>query len=372
VQSAPASPLTVLLRSATGAVGLPPSVTIPAGSKEASFTFTGLRQGTDDLTAEPADTAYETSVSRVQVAAKDAVKIVVRSGDKQTIRPGSALADPISFRVTDINEIPYPGVRVRVLASSGSVDINEAVTDSDGLVRFRWTPGQGQTNELRATADTGASVTAIAIGQPNFAAGAVVNAASFAAGISPGGIATIFGANLQGADGTTVEINGATTTVFYSAPGQVNFYVPSDTPAGTADLAIITSAGKSSITKVPVTTFAPGIFYNTATGYGSILINGTANTTEQVPVDRGKYIEIYATGLGPLSTGSSGLQETTTLPQVLLNGVAVPVSFSGAAPRFPGLYQINAQIPAGAPTGAQNLVVSTGGLTSNSVKLNIR
>jgi trimeric autotransporter adhesin len=46
---------------------------------------------------------------------------------------------------------------------------------------------------------------------------------------------------------------------------------------------------------------------------------------------------------------------------VTIGGVNAPVGFSGLAPGFAGLYQVNAQVPPNAPTGdAVPIVISVG------------
>jgi hypothetical protein len=55
---------------------------------------------------------------------------------------------------------------------------------------------------------------------------------------------------------------------------------------------------------------------------------------------------------------------------VTIGAISAPISFSGLAPGFVGLYQVNAQVPANASTGnAVPAVVSIGGVTSNSVTI---
>jgi uncharacterized protein (TIGR03437 family) len=48
------------------------------------------------------------------------------------------------------------------------------------------------------------------------------------------------------------------------------------------------------------------------------------------------------------------------------------VSFSGLAPGFVGLYQINAEVPAGLTAGNQPVVVMLAGASSNSVLLPVQ
>jgi len=56
----------------------------------------------------------------------------------------------------------------------------------------------------------------------------------------------------------------------------------------------------------------------------------------------------------------------------LLDGKALPATFAGLAPGFVGLFQVNAQIPPGAPSGnAVTLAISVGGAISNQVTIAI-
>jgi uncharacterized protein (TIGR03437 family) len=64
------------------------------------------------------------------------------------------------------------------------------------------------------------------------------------------------------------------------------------------------------------------------------------------------------------------LSLTTIPPVVSFGGIAASeVFFAGLAPGFVGLYQVNVRVPLDAPSGAVNLVIQTGGQSSNAVKL---
>jgi uncharacterized protein (TIGR03437 family) len=114
-------------------------------------------------------------------------------------------------------------------------------------------------------------------------------------------------------------------------------------------------------------------------GQGAILDSSYRLVDSTNPATPGTtVILIYGTGLGQVTnqppTGSpalsSPLSETPTKPTVTIGGVPASVMFSGLAPGFVGLYQVNAQVPAGAPAGPSvPVVVSMGGVDSNTVTI---
>ena len=134
---------------------------------------------------------------------------------------------------------------------------------------------------------------------------------------------------------------------------------------------------------VKVTQLQLGIFTvaQTGQGQGSILIAGTgtvagpasAGPPPQAPVSRGQFIEIYATGLGPVAASNNAtppadgqpapalgpLFNTTTPVTVSIGGVTATASFAGLAPGYVALYQVNVQVPLSAPTGSAIPVVLT-------------
>ena len=195
---------------------------------------------------------------------------------------------------------------------------------------------------------------------------------------TPGGAALRFGA---------LEID---VPLFFASPDQANIQIPWELIGlEEAFLTVIVGDQESAPVSVTIVVFNPGIFTTSATGegQGSILIAGTATLAapagafpDSRPVSRGEPIAIFATGLGPVTnmpaTGAAAsddpLSETTTQPQVTVGGVAATVIFSGLAPGFVGLYQINVVIPEGAPSGdAIEVVITIGGVVSNVVTIAI-
>jgi uncharacterized protein (TIGR03437 family) len=68
----------------------------------------------------------------------------------------------------------------------------------------------------------------------------------------------------------------------------------------------------------------------------------------------------------------SPLAYTTTIPTVTIGGVNAPVSFYGLAPNIVGLYQVNITVPAGVPSGTQPIVLSIGGLSTQTSQLPVQ
>ena len=117
-------------------------------------------------------------------------------------------------------------------------------------------------------------------------------------------------------------------------------------------------------------TLAPAIFIINANNEGAVLIGGTASTTFTRPAKAGDTFEIYATGLGATvaSTAFPGFVETATKPQILIGGVEARLVISTLS-QFPGLYQINAVVQPGTPSGPQTLNLVMNGIRSPDVKI---
>ncbi len=335
------APLRIGLRSDLGLITTPAFVEIPPGANNIKFSISGIRAGVDKLTAEPVDTSYETAVANIQIAdGASSLKLEVVSGANQAATAGRPLAAPVIFKLTDVNDLPYAGVKLITSLNGGGTVSSEVLTDEAGLARVSWTPGIGPVNELTVSIAGGPSLTVAALASPLVANNGVVNAASFATGISPNAFATIFGSSLAGA---SVQVNGKAVSVSYSDNRQVNFLVPADVPGPSATVNILNAAGLSVSVVVPVIAIQPGLF---------------------AAVQRGLFVEIYGTGFGSLN----GAQQTTNVPAVSVGGVSAKVSYSGVAPGFPGLYQVDAILPNGAVAGSP-VVISIAGQTSNSVSL---
>jgi uncharacterized protein (TIGR03437 family) len=95
------------------------------------------------------------------------------------------------------------------------------------------------------------------------------------------------------------------------------------------------------------------------------------------PASPGEVMLIYCTGLGAVSStpadGAAGSGQTTIAqPTVTIGGQKGTVQFSGLAPGFVGLNQVNVQLPASLQSGNQAVVIEIGGASSNSVLLPVK
>jgi uncharacterized protein (TIGR03437 family) len=225
------------------------------------------------------------------------------------------------------------------------------------------------------------------------------NAASFISGGSPGAIATLFGAhltrNLTGivlspsvplptslAD-ASVTINGTPAPFFnlvdVDNQEQISFQVPVDAPTGSAIPVVLSNGFASTTVQVTLTPTQPGIFTINGNQAAATHANYTV-VSSSAPAAPGETIIVYCTGLGAVkpvvATGdaasSSVLSYTTTSYTASIAGQNAPVAFSGLAPGFVALGQVDLTIPTGAPSGQQDLVLTGGGGASNTVKIQIQ
>ena len=185
-------------------------------------------------------------------------------------------------------------------------------------------------------------------------------------------------------EGTSVTFNipgsSITAPLFFVSSGQINAQVPFGVPVGTGTVSVQVRRGSetSAAQPVQVADVSPGIFTVPAggTGPGAILHADFQLVSESAPASPGEFLLIFCTGLGlvdpPVPSGNIGPTEplARTLSPVLVSigGIVTPAAFSGLAPGFVGLYQVNVQVPAGVPAGTQEVEIITG---MNNVRSNI-
>jgi len=142
----------------------------------------------------------------------------------------------------------------------------------------------------------------------------------------------------------------------------------------------VTNNGTTSATiSVPVLAAQPGIInYTTAGGNFGVILHANFQLADSAhPAVPGETVLIYCTGLGAVSSppadgAAANGQSTVVMAKVTMDSVNAAVSFSGLAPGFVGLYQVNAVVPSGLASGNQPVVITLGGSSSNSALLPIQ
>jgi uncharacterized protein (TIGR03437 family) len=205
---------------------------------------------------------------------------------------------------------------------------------------------------------------------------AVTHAASQGVGlpIAPGELITIYGANLASSpsisstlplptqsEGLQVLLGLTPLPILYTSSGQMNVQVPYSVPVNTQYQLSVVDGGALSVPQtLTVAQAVPGIFTVNQQGTGQgVIVKSDQVTVAQpgTPASIGETVVIYCTGLGVVTPAVKEGMPPTTASQtvnpatVTIGGANATVVYAGVTPGFPGLYQINATIPAGIQTG---------------------
>lgn len=173
----------------------------------------------------------------------------------------------------------------------------------------------------------------------------VVNAASFAAvPVVPGSLVSIMGSAFTG-KALAVTFDGKAGSILFSNDSQINVMVPADLASSTSKVTVTVDGVSSAPRNVDVAQFAPAIFK------GAVLnqdwtFNGVGNAAPA-----GSIIQIYATGLSGKGVITGRIGDRI---------IALPY-YAGPAPGFPGVQQIDLQVPSDLP--AMTMDVSVCGTT---------
>ena len=329
---------------------------------------------------------------------------------------------PIAVQVIDQYGAPVANVPVQwaVTQGDGLLDPNnsDTATNADGVAGAAFylgtSPGpqefsvgvNGMVLPFDGYARTASAIT------PGF----IVDAASFTKGkaVAPGSWIAVFGTNLtdatQGANGTNdafancslcntltqpfpMGIDGAAFSFdtanlslpgrfSYVSPGQLNVQVPWELAGQTsAVVKSIVNYTYSPVYTLALAQYSPGFFvYDQANDVAALDLSYTLVGSGN-PVARGDYVQLYLNGLGPVSNqpadglaaSSTTFSMTVAAPTVTIGGQPVTnVQFSGLAPGFVSLYQVNVQVPASISAGPQPIVCAIGGVTSATAQLYVK
>lgn len=242
-----------------------------------------------------------------------------------------------------------------------------------------------------------------------FSPASTVSDASYTTGfVAPESVVAIFGTNLAPdllstpsatappttLDGVSVlatDVAGGQSlaSLYFVSPQQINAVLPAGMANGIGTLLITGPKGASSVSPIKVAAVAPSLFSANASGTGpaaavvtrvnadgtrssslTFQCGATAGSCVNVPIDVSDpnatvIVSLYGTGIrnaaNPLSVG------------VKINGGSLKLLSSGAQGQYPGLDQVNVQIPfTFAGQGERAVQLTVNGLPANAVTLNIK
>lgn len=233
---------------------------------------------------------------------------------------------------------------------------------------------------------------------PAIAPNGILNAADYTRDIAPGSMVAIFGSNLaprttaaaavplpKSLEGVAVEVQDtsgvwAPVPLYFVSPGQINVQFPFTSP-GSVQVRIRIGPAYSAPASVPLAARAPRIFTKSMDGKGEPTLFHARDfswVSAANPAAPGEYLVLLLTGLGAVSpakeAGAPGGDNAANGP---INYITDPVfltfggqetraAFAGLMPGFPGVYQINFQVPDTVPAGVQALQVRTGQAASQA------
>jgi minor extracellular serine protease Vpr len=326
----------------------------------------------------------------------------------------------IAIRVIDQYGVPVAQTPVQwsVTQGNGSVlqgsQYTDTVTDQNGMAGASVVLGSRPgSQEFTATVAgmampfDGYARLVPAIGPPG-----VVDAASFNQGkaVAPGSWIAIYGNNLSdttdlafancpqcsvvnqplpmGIDGVAFSFDVPSANISfpgrfnYVSPTQLNVQVPWELAGQTsATVKVIVNYTYSAKYTLPLATYSPGIFVIDYTTQQAAALDVHYNVIGPGnPVARGDVVQLYLNGLGPVNNqpadGAPGPPNTSattkTPPTITVGGQTATIQYSGLAPNFVGLYQVNFVVPQGIGTGQQPIVCSIGGVTSKTAYLSVK
>lgn len=220
------------------------------------------------------------------------------------------------------------------------------------------------------------------------------NAANLFGGFAPGMLATIFAfpsapfgsstASFTSVPISTtlsdvqVTVGGLPAPLLYVSPSQINFQAPVGTPVGGLQEIQVSRVSTSQVLAswlFPISAVSPGLFTVDGSGSGQLAAlnqDGSVNNGAN-PAKAGSIVTLFATGQGvidgmpPDGQPAQGMVSTPESPEVFINSGFVPagdVQFSGLAPGFAGLWQINVRVPSNVPPGDVDVFIIYGGVNS--------
>jgi adhesin/invasin len=174
----------------------------------------------------------------------------------------------------------------------------------------------------------------------------------------------------------------------FVSTGQINAIIPYDMPVNATQQLLIQQTSALSLPQsMQLAVAQPAVFTQDQSGQGAGIIVAVKPdqtqfvVTPKAPASAGDALVIYCAGLGAIDpvipAGSAApsvpLSKTVNTTTVSIGGQPAQVLFSGLAPGFAGLDQVNAIVPSGIAAGASVPVILTvGGISSSPVTVAVQ
>jgi uncharacterized protein (TIGR03437 family) len=291
------------------------------------------------------------------------------------LNPGSSYP-PITVTVNVASNAPSQVInQVSVSGGGSAVDDNGDPTTINAQITMTWVGNAAES--AQATPGVVAPGSYVAIYGTGLAATGTAAATSLPLPTTLNGVQFLLG--------------GLPMPLLYASATQVNALVPQGLgPNATYPLVVVRGTTQSAPVPLTVTELQPGIYTVDGSGSGKGIVTnaltGQLNTASS-PAHAGDYLTIFCTGLGAVA-GPNGVAgpgdgavaasdpsmifQTKATVTVTIGGIPAPVLFSGLAPGFAALYQVNVQVPSGAPTSGDVTltVTATDAQTGSSAQSN--
>ena len=314
---------------------------------------------------------------------------------------------PLIVQLTDNCGNPVANGSAVATFSNGDPPVALTGDGHSDIYSATWQPGAAATQmavTISATAPSLLPATAQSIGgvNPNPASpptlvpgGALhiffsaATAAQVGAGLAPGNVAQVYGTGLAPAavptgavplatdfNGTYLLVGNLQAPLFYVSPTLIDAQIPNEIPPNQQYSMVVNNNGALTLPEtIDVVPLQPGMAANVD---GSVIAQHAdySLVTAANPAKPGEILIIYLAGMGTTSPRiASGyptpllLVPVTVQPTITVDGQPANIAYAGLTPTGVGLYQINFTVPANARAGDLNLVVTQGGVTSNTTTL---
>ncbi len=389
--------------SPTGTVqfsdGTTPLGTAPVTNKKATFSTSKLTGGSHAIIANyPGDKIFQPAIASIGEVIRPSATTLTLTASTPSVAVGQNIVFSAQIGGTAIAGVPSP--TGQVLFEDNGLPAGTATVSSEKA-----------TLPLTTLAEGDHTITAIYTGDSNWGAShasvtvhvtlpalRLTNAASNSSGsFAADEIVSMFNvAGLSGDTGGTLplatSLAGVAVTVqdstgakraallygVFASTGQVNFVIPASTALGAATITV-TAPSSSQTAQMTIKDSAPGLFTASQNGRGAptgqivvVHADGSHTIENLATLSGNTYVATAIKLASPtdqvfLQLYGTGIRHATKVTAAI-SGAAATVMYAGQQGAYPGLDQVNLQLPkALQASGALNVVVSAEGQPANGV-----